>query len=120
MRSVLVLSSILALCSGLTACAHTKGTARLDPWEPAQSDASRVGQPLAELQAGLAIYRSHCGGCHMLFPADSQPADQWPKWVQEMSERSKLTPEEEQTLTHYLVALSQRATQNSTPSPSKP
>lgn len=120
MRVVMILTTLAMASLALVACAHTKGAARLDPWEPADSDAARVAQPLAELQAGLAIYRSHCGGCHMLFPADSQPAEQWPKWVKEMSERSKLTPAEEQTLTHYLVALARRPTQNSSPSPSHP
>lgn len=99
----------------VSSCAHKKG-ATLDPFEPVASDASRAGVPLAELEKGLAEYRSHCGGCHMLYPSDSQPASKWPHWVQEMTERSHLSPQEAKLITEYLVSLAGR-TKTSSSSP---
>lgn len=97
-------------------CAHKSG-AKLDPFTPVASDASRSGVSLAELELGLAEYRSHCGGCHMLYASDEQPASKWPHWVKEMSERSRLSPDEAQRITAYLVALAGRSTTSSSSPP---
>lgn len=98
-------------------CAHQKG-AKLDPFVPVASDAKRSGVSLNELEEGLAHYRSHCGGCHMLYPSDSQPASKWPHWVQEMSERSHLSPDEAKRITAYLIALAGRPTTSLSSPPS--
>lgn len=86
---------------------------------PVASDAKRAGTELAQLELGLSEYRSHCGGCHMLYPSEHQPASQWPHWVEEMTERSHLNPDEAKLITAYLVALAGRPT-SSLSSPPQP
>lgn len=115
MRACIVYFLLMAL--GLSsACAHKK-QATLDPFVPVAADADRSGLALAELEKGLGEYRSHCGGCHMLYPSEHKPADQWPHWVQEMSERSHLSPEEAKRITDYLVALAGRSPSSLTSPP---
>lgn len=111
------LSSLLAL--GSSSCAHkaNKGAAQ-DPWEPDATDVARSGVELGELEQGLAIYRSHCGGCHMLYPVSAFSAQAWPKWVLDMSERARMDEAQVKTLTDYLVTIAGRNT-NSPPSPTK-
>jgi hypothetical protein len=97
MRSALLL--LLALgCAG-----------QLPP--PTEADALRAsarfpGTTLAHLTHGRKMYIERCSGCHALPQPHQKSPDDWPKLVDEMKERSRMSDGTAAEISRYLVVAS--------------
>src|SRR4051794_4397822 len=101
-----LLSSFLVL--GFAACASTQ----VPMPSPQQTEAAShrwPGTTHEDLVAGRTIYVERCSGCHMLPLPDSKSAEAWPKVIDEMADRSKLSKDERTRVLRYLVTVSQGA-----------
>jgi len=68
-------------------------------------DASRSGVALDELQRGRSLVGAKCSGCHRTpLPADHHTAD-WPRMLDEMSERANLDRAQRDAIQRYLVTM---------------
>jgi hypothetical protein len=98
--------SILVL--GFVACATTQ--VPMPSPQQAESAAHRwPGTTQEDLVAGRAIYVEKCSGCHTLPLPESKSADAWPKVIDEMADRSKLSQEDRTRVLRYLVTVSPSA-----------
>ena len=70
--------------------------------------AERHGQvtTLPTLKVGRKLYISRCSSCHGLKAPESLSPEEWPDMVRRMAENSKITPDQERAITHYLVSVS--------------
>lgn len=73
----------------------------------AAASAQWPGTTRAQLVEGRRLYVNRCSGCHSLVLPSALAAGSWPSAVDEMAERSQLSPEEAATVTRYLVAASE-------------
>ena len=48
------------------------------------------------------LYALKCGRCHKFYDPAAYSSEDWDMWMQKMSKKTKLTSEQEQTLTIYL------------------
>jgi hypothetical protein len=76
---------------------------------PVAADAARAsvrwpGTTVANLQRGRELYVNRCSGCHALYRPQTFPADKWRGIVVEMTDRSKLAPDDAETVIRYLTA----------------
>lgn len=90
---------------GLTACA---GLHRV-----VQEDLTRAQQrwpdvTLVQLEQGRTMYVRRCAGCHALHRPEEFAPEQWPRWVEDMTDDAKLTPEERAAIERYLVIASEQ------------
>lgn len=83
---------------GLAAC-------RVTPPHATAMDAQRSGIALAELKQGRALMVTKCGNCHKPPLPNAHPAHAWPAMLDEMSERSSLTPDQRRLIQQYFVAM---------------
>jgi mono/diheme cytochrome c family protein len=75
---------------------------------PTSADALRAsaqwpGTTVEELASGRRLYVQRCSGCHALHRPSEKPPEAWPRYVREMTERSKLDEARAQAITRYLV-----------------
>ena len=71
-------------------------------------DAARSGVALDELQRGRSLVGAKCSGCHRTpLPADHQTGD-WPRMLDEMSERASLDRGQRDAIQRYLVTMADR------------
>lgn len=67
------------------------------------------GTSVEDLRRGRAAYVQRCAACHNLaLPAEHPPA-RWPKLVDNMRGRARLTSQERDAIVRYLMATSARA-----------
>ena len=66
-------------------------------------DAERANVALADLQEGRTLLMAKCGGCHTVPTPEEQTAAAWPKKLDDMATRARLTPVEQQLIQLYLV-----------------
>ena len=71
-------------------------------------DADRVHVALADLQQGRTLLVQKCGGCHHTPLPSEHLATDWPKKLDEMSERAKLDRNQRRAIEAYLVAMAPR------------
>ncbi len=62
------------------------------------------GRNTATLEAGRRTYLGVCADCHTAQPVRDFSASQWPAIIADMSERSKLSPEEHRAVLAYVLA----------------
>lgn len=90
---------ILALAVGCAALRHpTPGDASL-------ASARWPGTTMADLERGRAVYVRRCSACHTLVLPTAHSAEEWPVLVDAMTEKARLTPEQREDVTRFLVAL---------------
>jgi mono/diheme cytochrome c family protein len=78
---------------------------------PTAADALRAegqfpGTTVEDLARGRQLYVEHCSGCHALVRPQEKPPEAWPKLVNEMTKRSRLSPDKARDVTRYLVIAS--------------
>ena len=88
---------VAALVLGLAGCG-----ARPMP-VATEADAARAGTTVAELDHGRKLLLGHCGSCHQPPSPTERVAAEWPREVDEMAERSGLSPEQAARVTRYLT-----------------
>lgn len=57
------------------------------------------------LARGRRLYVARCGGCHNLYLPGSVAAPRWPDVMNEMAPLSKLSPDEQEEILRYLMAV---------------
>ena len=75
--------------------------------ERAQSDGKNVS--LETLKTGHSLYQNKCGGCHYLYRPAKFSEEKWRSEMPEMSEKSKITTEEQEIILNYLLIMQQSA-----------
>jgi cytochrome c5 len=106
-RITIILSVFL-----LTACGSSKLIT------PTQADVDREkfnnpGLTLAQLELGMANYRTYCNVCHELYSPTSHNAEQWQAIVPDMVQKNngrpqgeKIDPATEESILTYLITMS--------------
>lgn len=51
-----------------------------------------------------ALYALKCGRCHKFYDPQAYDESDWQMWHDKMARKSKLTPQQERTLSEYLKA----------------
>jgi hypothetical protein len=70
------------------------------------ADAARANVQLADLEQGRTLMLGKCGGCHVApMPAKHAPGD-WPRSLDQMTDRSKLDATQRRLIEAYLVTMS--------------
>jgi mono/diheme cytochrome c family protein len=79
----------LILLLALTGCASP----------PPAAAAAQSADPLAQ---GHQIYVAKCAKCHKFYDPANYSDQEWKIWMQKMSRKAKLKPEQEKALTQYI------------------
>lgn len=67
-----------------------------------------TGVSTHEANRASELYALKCGRCHKFYDPAAYSNEDWEKWMRKMSKKTKLTAEQEQTLTEYLGAARKR------------
>jgi len=63
----------------------------------------QAGSPLLKDEAvGRKLYVNKCAKCHKFYDPSHYSETQWREWMQKMSRKAKLTPEQEKQLSKYV------------------
>ena len=85
------------------------GCAPRTPPAVTANDAARANVEIAELQQGRTLLVQKCGNaCHATPMPASHPASEWPKKLDEMSDRAHLQPMQRALIEKYLVTMATR------------
>ena len=68
-------------------------------------DAARSGVALAELQQGRSLVAAKCSSCHRTPQPTELRSDEWPRMIDEMSQRAHVESSERQAIRDYLVTM---------------
>ncbi|MEN9579793.1 MAG: diheme cytochrome c [Pseudomonadota bacterium] len=94
------------MLSALPACGGSGGFPVPDGAHLVQARQSWPTTELHELEAGRKLYLSRCGNCHRPFEPGQLDAGQWPAAVTEMRDQAKLSDEQVDAITKYIVTMS--------------
>ncbi len=98
------LAAIALAAAAVAACATTQAP-RPGPADAARAAERWPGTTVAELDDGRTLYLGHCGSCHLPPSPRDVPADDWPRHVAEMAERSGLDATAQERVERYLVTM---------------
>ena len=78
-----------------------------------QADADRAAKKnqyvtLASLQEGQKLYGITCNKCHGLKSPQSRTVEKWTTIIPKMSAKAKITPEQEELITQYLLTMAKK------------
>jgi mono/diheme cytochrome c family protein len=59
---------------------------------------------MAQLQRGRTVFASRCIECHALPAVGDHTASEWPRLIDEMTERASLKPAEREAVLAYILA----------------
>ncbi len=109
----------LAAALGLSLATGSLGCTAALP-HPTAQDASAAsvrwpGTTARDLERARSLYVRRCAGCHSLVLPRAYPAAAWPALVDAMTERSRVTPEEAESLKRLLATLSREDAPASAP-----
>ena len=62
------------------------------------------GRDAATLEAGRRVYLDACTRCHVAVPVRDYAAPRWPGIIDDMAERSKLSPDQHRAVLAYVLA----------------
>ena len=80
----------------------------------AASAASAAGLSPQQVSDGASLYNTKCARCHKFYdPADYEEKE-WNTWMKKMAKKSKLKPDQVESLSRYLGAFRTRATPKKT------
>jgi len=113
-RAIIALTTIVL--AGCFSSKKTTSDKKSVSSAPTQEDVNRVaskfpGYTLTELNEGKALYETHCGQCHALFPPTKESEAEWQRIVPVMAKKinSKgmvLTSEKQDKILRYLITMS--------------
>jgi mono/diheme cytochrome c family protein len=89
----------------LGACAHSAPPVATEA-DVARASGQFPGITVEELNRGRSIYAGRCSSCHQPPAPTDHRVDEWPGHVAEMSERARLTDEEEALVVRYVQVMS--------------
>jgi cytochrome c5 len=97
-----VLASLVAGATGLwTGCGGALPVATA-------GDAARSGVALAELEQGRSLVAAKCSSCHRAPMPEEHRSQDWPKMIDEMSQRAHVDGSQRQAIREYLVTMAAR------------
>ena len=96
-REALILIGVTAVAALIVGCAAALPTV-------GPVDAERVNIPIDLLRDGRELYIAKCSGCHALYAPSKYTTAEWSREIDEMSQRSRLTDEDEARIAAYLHA----------------
>jgi hypothetical protein len=85
------------------------GACGVEPPHATALDAQRSNIALEQLAEGRTLMIQKCGGCHRAPLPSEKLAAEWPKSLDEMSERSKLDGRQRKLIEQYLVVMATRS-----------
>jgi hypothetical protein len=88
-----------ALAVGLSAC-HLPRPAAPAPPEPPAGGAARFSG--VELESARQLYVAKCARCHKFYDPAKYPDQEWRGWMDKMSRKARLEPEQKELLVRYL------------------
>jgi cytochrome c553 len=102
MRLRFVLSVIaLVLLAGLAGCSSTSsGPVGQAPPEPPVDAASTFS--IADRKSARELYLAKCARCHKFDDPAKYPDKEWHEWMDKMSRKARLRPEQNELLLRYL------------------
>ena len=89
----------LAYCTGIKPIANVPDDQLLRIANKRWPDATK-----ASLTAGQVIYTTKCTQCHGIKSIQNRTEAEWIHEIDDMSPKAKLTPEEKETLSRYLLS----------------
>src|SRR6266487_1499982 len=99
--------AVSALAAGLTGCETSSSSGRTAGGSAPLLDAraaSAAGLSPQQISDGASLYNSKCARCHKFYnPADYEEKE-WETWMKKMARKSKLTPDQSESLSRYLGA----------------
>ncbi|MDB4957309.1 MAG: hypothetical protein JWO36_4878 [Myxococcales bacterium] len=84
------------------------GACRVTPPSASASDAERGHVELADLQHGRTMLVRKCGSCHTPPMPSDHLAREWPRMLDEMSQRAGLEVEQRRVIEKYLITMAER------------
>jgi hypothetical protein len=77
---------------------------------PTETDLARAQNKwsninLVSLKQGHALYVNKCGSCHYLYRPNKYSEEKWKKEMPEMSQRAKISGEEQELILRYLLSM---------------
>jgi hypothetical protein len=95
---------VVVLVVGLTGCKSSAPGGGSDSLPLLTVDAaSAAGLSAREVSDANTLYATKCAKCHKFYnPSDYSQKD-WDLWMEKMSRKAKLNPEQEDLLTRYLA-----------------
>jgi hypothetical protein len=100
-------TAVVALCAVLPSCARPRLAPT--PEDTAWAATQWPGTTDAVLEAGYAVYRKRCSGCHHLPLPDAHTPEKWTRTIPEMAGKAKLTAEQEDDVLRYILAVRTRS-----------
>lgn len=61
--------------------------------------------PTSQIESGRTLYVMKCSGCHTLKQPRAYSAERWPKIMEKMSPKAKLSREQEEQITRYVSTM---------------
>ncbi len=98
-------SAVLAVLGAIALSGCAASLRHPTPQDERSASERWPGTSVRDLERARTLYVRRCSGCHTLFLPKAYPPDEWPTWVDAMSERSRLTPQEAEEVTRLLVTL---------------
>jgi mono/diheme cytochrome c family protein len=68
-------------------------------------NAMAAGLSPEDTAAGRKLYQTKCGRCHKFYNIDNYPDPAWAMWLEKMTAKARLTPQEASLLGRYLQTL---------------
>jgi hypothetical protein len=115
-RAILGITAAFLLAAVLAGC-RSVGAAGGGDTLPPPLPPGTAGLAEAELLRARDLYVAKCAKCHRFYPPANYADSDWTTWMDKMSRKSKLRPDQEELLSRYLGAfrLEQSSTTASTP-----
>ena len=67
------------------------------------------------MEAGRKLYTAKCARCHKFYDPAKYSDAKWREWMDKMSKKAKLKPEQKEILSEYLESFRTAAKTNSSP-----
>jgi hypothetical protein len=101
-RLQLPVAVLAALLLALAACSG--GIPRVTPELVAHARDTWPDMDAPRLDAARSLYIARCAGCHQLYRPIDYSASRWPKLMERMAQKSKLTPDQGEELLRFVLA----------------
>ena len=106
-KTTLIIGSVAIM---VAQCAGTKSTTKkVDSFLPQETDvpiaqAHWNGTTIDQLKQGYSIYSTKCVECHDMKNIQDFTLTDWPGIIEGMSRKAKLSPEQRDLVSHYILA----------------
>ncbi|MBI3235683.1 MAG: hypothetical protein HYZ42_16875 [Bacteroidetes bacterium] len=118
MKKIIILALALTAVFVISECSGPKEAITKAPETKTESKASEnalldiakktwPNATVASLAEGQTIYTTKCNKCHGLYPIVGRSEESWKHEIKSMAPKARLTPEETELLSQYLLSARQ-------------